>query len=145
MVGVKYKTEKQQLERYLAIMENSRIPITYSRNSNNPYGRSNPANALGLYPIRREIRHTLAKDFVDIDIKNCHPEMLNQLFESEGVIHNRLDLYVNNRQNHFNEIVKNYGCSEESAKIIFIMYSYGNGSQKWVENIKSSQRRATLM
>jgi hypothetical protein len=114
-------------------MDNGRIPITYSRNPNNPYRRSNPAHAVGLYPIRREIRHTLAKDFVDIDVKNCHPEMLNQLCISEGVIHDRLDLYVNNRQDHFNEIVKHYGCSEESAKIIFITYSYGGGFKKWVD------------
>jgi hypothetical protein len=74
MADVVYKTEKQQLQRYLGMMENGRIPITYSRNPNNPYGRSNPANAVGLYPIRREIRHTLAKtDFVDLDLKKLPP------------------------------------------------------------------------
>jgi hypothetical protein len=119
------------------MMENGRIPITYSRNPNNPYGRSNPANAVGLYPIRREIRHTLAKtDFVDLDVKNCHPEMLNQLCIAEGIIHDKLDLYVKNRQDHFDEVMKYYGCSEESAKTLFIMYSYGGGFKKWVEKSK---------
>ena len=92
LASVVYKTEKQQLQRYLGMMENGRIPITYSRNPNNPYGRSNPAHAVGLYPIRREIRHTLAKtEFVDLDVKNCHPEMLNQLCEAEAVPHDKLD------------------------------------------------------
>jgi hypothetical protein len=135
--GVVYKNEKQQLQRYLGMMNNSRVPITYTRNPNNPYGRSNPANAVGLYPIRREIRHTLAKtDFVDLDVKNCHPEMLNQLCGAEHVPHDRLDYYVKNRQDRFDEVVKAYGCSEESAKILFIMYSYGGGFKKWVEKSK---------
>jgi hypothetical protein len=132
--GVLYKNEKQQLQRYLELMENGRIPVTYSRNPNNPYGRSNPARALGLYPIRREVRHTLASpNMVDLDIKNAHPEMLNQICEVEGVIHDKLNDYVTNRQEHFDMITKSYGCDEESAKNIFIMYSYGGGFKRWVE------------
>ena len=65
-----HQNEKQQLTRYLNLMNNGLIPITYSRNDNNKYGRCNPAGALGLYPIRREIRHTLANGMIDLDIKN---------------------------------------------------------------------------
>jgi hypothetical protein len=73
---------------------------------------------------------------VDLDVKNCHPEMLNQLCIAENVPHDRLDLYVKNRQDHFDEMVKYYGCSEESAKTLLIMYSYGGGFKKWVEKSK---------
>ena len=43
-------------------------------------GRVNPKNSLGLFSIRREIRHTLAEQrYVDLDIDNCHPVILNQI------------------------------------------------------------------
>lgn len=134
MAGALYKTEKQQLERYLGMMENGRIPITYTRNENNPYGRCNPANALGLFPTRRELRHTIAcQRMVDLDVKNCHPEMLNQICAVEGAPHAELNDYVKNRQTYFDRLVENYGCSEEAAKTAFIIYSYGGGFKKWLE------------
>ena len=38
------------------------------------YGRVFPKNSLGLFSIRREIRHTLARDnYVHIDVENCLP------------------------------------------------------------------------
>jgi hypothetical protein len=43
-------------------------------------GGVNPKNSLGLFSIRREIRHTLSKQrYVDLDIDNCHPVILNQI------------------------------------------------------------------
>jgi P4 family phage/plasmid primase-like protien len=134
-----YETEKQQLEKYLASMNNGKIPVKYSRNANNPYGRSNPAFALGLFPFRKEIRHTLTSEkFVDIDVANCHPEMLNQLCIKENINHDKLDLYVNNRQAYFDEIVNTYHCTEEQAKILFIRLSYGGGFKNWVKDSEIS-------
>ena len=130
-----YQNEKQQLTRYLALMGNGLIPVKYSRNPNNPYGRSNPAFALGLFSIRREIRHTLSPDMVDLDIKNCHPVMLNQLCEKEGIPHYELNNYVCNRQSYFNEGVKAYGCTEDDIKTLFIKYMYGGGFKSWVNAV----------
>ena len=76
--GVIYENEKQQLVAYRKLVKRGLAAIKYTRGKGNPYGRSNPAKALGLFPIRREVRHTLASaSMFDIDIKNCHPEMLN--------------------------------------------------------------------
>lgn len=133
IAGAFHHNEKQQLERYLALMDTGRIPITYSRGNGNPYGRSNPARGLGLFPFRREIRHTLAScSMVDLDVKNCHPEMLNQLCESEGLEHTELNDYVVNRQYYFDQGVLAYGCSEEDIKVLMIRYSYGGGFDNWV-------------
>ena len=78
--GVLYDNKKQQLMKYKSKMVNGRVPVEYRRPKNNPFGRSNPLSALGLYPIRREIRHTLAcKRFYDFDLKNAHPCIMLQI------------------------------------------------------------------
>lgn len=130
-----YQNEKQQLIRYASLIDDKgRIPITYTKNSNNKYGRSNPSHALGLYPIRREIRHTLAEDlWVDLDVKNAHPDMLVQLCQENEIPCSHLKKYVNKRQDYFDEGVKAYGCNEESIKILFICYTYGSGFNNWFE------------
>jgi Family of unknown function (DUF5906) len=128
-----YANEKAQLMEYLKLMKYNKIAVTYSKNKNNKYGRCNPAKALGLYPIRREIRHTLCADSkVDLDADNCHPVMLNQLCEAEGVNHAQLDRYVKNREEYFTEGMRVYGCTREQIKILMIIYCYGGGIQKWV-------------
>ena len=141
IAGALHQNEKQQLERYLSLMENGRIPVTYARGKCNPYGRSNPSRALGLFPFRREIRHTLASgSMVDLDVKNCHPEMLNQLCAAEGLEHTELNDYVMNRQSYFDQGVLAYGCSEEDIKVLMIRYSYGGGFDKWVNREEGGAR-----
>jgi phage/plasmid-associated DNA primase len=123
--GKIYQNEKQQLNAYLKSMKYGKVPVKYSKTPNNKYGRSNPAKALGLHNIRREIRHTLCVDsMVDIDVVNCHPEMLNQLCE--------VDKYVKNREEYFTEGMRAYGCSREDIKVLMIIYCYGGGIDKWI-------------
>lgn len=133
VAGKIYQNEKQQMDRYASKIEmDGRIPIKYSRSHNNKYGRCNPSNALGLFPIRREIRHTLADEFyVDLDIKNAHAVMLNQICKENDIPCSHLNKYVINRQNYFNEGVKAFGCSEECIKTLFICYIYGGGFTNW--------------
>ena len=139
MATVFYENEKIQLQKYLAMMNDNKIAIKYTRSKTNPYGRSNPAFALGLFPIRREIRHTLTSEkFVDIDVANCHPEMLNQLCIKENIKHDKLDEYVNNRDSYFREIMTTYGCTREQAKVLFIRLSYGGGFNNWVRDCELS-------
>jgi Family of unknown function (DUF5906) len=128
-----YQNEKQQLTAYLKSMKYGKIPVKYSKTLNNKYGRSNPARALGLHNIRREIRHTLcASSMVDMDVENCHPEMLNQLCEAENIEHSYLNKYVKNREEYFNEGMRVYGCSREDIKVLMIIYCYGGGIQRWI-------------
>jgi hypothetical protein len=73
-----YHNEKNQLKKYKDLITDGRAKVNYNRNRGNPYGRSNPDKSLGLFSIRKEIRHTLCKDrFIDIDIDNAHPILPN--------------------------------------------------------------------
>lgn len=117
-------------------MKDCVIPVTYRRNENNPYGRSNPWKALGLFPICREIFHTMASGgMVDLDIKNCHAEMLLQICNAEGVKCAELSDCVNNRQLYFDKGVKAYGCTNDEIKRLFIIYLYGGGLNSWAEEM----------
>lgn len=133
MAGVIYENEKQQLIKYKENFSQGRARVLYQRQQVNPYGRSNPIASLGLFPIRREIRHTLAKSrFKDIDIKNCHPDMKLQICIKNNIECTELRKYVLFRQKYFDETVRCYGCSEEEAKNLFIILLYGGGLNDWV-------------
>jgi hypothetical protein len=138
-----HTNEKIQLEKYLGKMKKGRIPITYKRSSNNPYGRSNPEKALGLYPIRREIRHTLAEHiFDDYDIKNAHPDILLQLCIADGIECEPLRAYVHDRQYFYDKVISAYNCSEDSAKKIFLAYVNGGGFTGWLNDLNKDPATA---
>ena len=67
-----HENERQQLEKYRDKMEGSRAKIQYNKSKQNPYGRCNPENGVGLYNIRREIRHTLAFDSIRSEIPDAN-------------------------------------------------------------------------
>jgi len=86
-----FDNEKEQLIKYLALIKNGKAKIQYKRPKNINYGRVSPNNALGLFSIRREIRHTIAKEkYIDVDISNAHPSVLLQLCEQNNITCNYL-------------------------------------------------------
>lgn len=128
-----YENEKTQLEEYRKLFHDGKARIRYNRRGK--YGRSNPERALGLFPIRREIRHTLAgKDGVDIDIKNAHPDFKLQICLANGILCPELTAYVGNRQVYYDQTVAAYNCSEEDAKNLYIVYLNGGKIKAWIHN-----------
>jgi phage/plasmid-associated DNA primase len=132
-----FTTEKQQLLKYKALIKNGKAVVNYNR-SKNPYGRSNPDNALGLYSIRREIRHTLAKKrFTDIDINSAHPTFLYQILKANKeeiqCSFLMLEQYVLNRQKYLDEVMSIYGCNRDTAKNLFLILLFGGGFNAWIK------------
>ena len=78
-----YDNEKTQLLSYRKNYNKDlkKVKVTYKKSKSlNNIGRVLPVRSLGLHNIRREIRHTLAKNkYVDVDIVCCHHELLLQL------------------------------------------------------------------
>jgi hypothetical protein len=101
------------------------------------FGRVNPQKALGLFSIRREVRQTLCKDYlIDIDIDNAHPSILLQICKMYDIDTDKLDDYVNNRQNKLEEIMEIYKCSKDDAKTLFIILLYFGSFETWVSSRK---------
>lgn len=140
-----HENEKQQLEKYRDKMEGSRAKIQYNKSKQNPYGRCNPENGVGLYNIRREIRHTLASEtYTDIDIDNCHPRLLLLTLQGAGIDTPILRSYVENRQEWLDLVNRHYKIldleriktephlKKDIPKDLFIRLLFGGGSQPWV-------------
>lgn len=146
-----YANEKIQLLKYKDLIENGRAVVQYKRYKNNPYGRSNPNGGLGLFTIRREIRHTLAKDeFEDIDIDNCHPTLLQQIMEECNEPCPLLTDYIKNRNEWLELVRKAYNIEnmeivkkepsllKDIPKNLFIRILFSGGIWKWKKDYNIS-------
>jgi hypothetical protein len=127
-----WNNEKQQLEAYRKKFKNGKASITYKQ-SKVGYGRVSPVRALGLCSLRRAIRHTIAKGWVDIDIKNCHPVILEQICKKNNIKCEFLSRYVNNRDEALLQVMNSYNVSKEDAKNLFIRLLYLGSFKNWLE------------
>ena len=88
-------------------------------------GRFQAEGSQSLQNITRQIRHTIASQFYnDIDIVNCHPNLLVELCKTHHIEHTTLKRYCNNRS----KFLSDAGLSVESGKVVFL--SIMNGGSK---------------
>ena len=86
--------------------------------------------------LRKPIRHTLCKDtYVDIDIKNCHPQILKQICEQNNIPINYLKQYVDNRAEILKETQNVYKVSRDDAKNLFIRLAYFGTFDSWINDL----------
>ncbi len=79
-------------------------------------------NTQSLQDVPRDVRKALVYDqCTDVDITNCHPVLLLQLFKQEGIVCDTLEEYVTNRESRLQET----GLSRDDAKDAFIRLLYG--------------------
>ena len=130
-----FDNEKQQLEKYKKLVKNGEAKVNYIQTKDIKYGRVFPKNALGLFSIRREIRHTLARDnYIDIDIENCHPVLLCQICEQNNIEHKYLKRYIDNRADLLQEVMSTYNVVKDQAKQLFIQLLYFGTFDSWCNN-----------
>jgi len=131
-----YQNEKQQLKAYKKIIKNGTASVKYNKIEDIGFGRSNPIKSLGLFSLRRSIRHTLAKNnYTDIDIENCHPNILKQICIQNNIKCENLINYVDNRNSHLNDIINLYNVSRDDAKKLFIRLLYFGSFESWAKEL----------
>ena len=85
--------------------------------------------------IRREVRHAIAGHlYVDIDIANCQPTILNQVL----ITHNyndfkTLNSYIENRSKYLEQIQNTYGVDKSAAQHLINMVLYGGRFETWLK------------
>lgn len=133
-----FENEKDQLEKYRDITYSSGIvSVTYRRCKDYSFGRVYPNHSLSLCAIRREIRHTIAKDlYTDIDISNAHAEIIYQTLKYHKKDCNILEEYVLNREVKLKEIIDKYNVTREQAKNLFIILLYFGSFKTWLKLVK---------
>jgi hypothetical protein len=129
-----FENEKDQLMKLSKKVKNNKLTVKYLETSYK-VGRVFPQKGLSLGSLRREIRHTLCYDkYVDVDIENCHPQLLLQLCKANDIFVNYLEQYVNNRKEKLQEVMDYYECSRDDAKLLFIILAYYGSFNNWTGN-----------
>ena len=141
-----FENEKSQLEAYRTQMvdyeyNNSKdyglVPVKYKRANGMSFGRVYPIKSLSHSSIRKEIRHTICNDiFVDIDIVNCHPEIMYQTLKANDIKCDILEDYVKNREKRLKEIEDFYKVKRDDAKALFIILLYFGSFKTWLREVK---------
>ena len=69
-----------------------------------------------------------------IDVVNCHPVILAQLFEKYSIPCDTLKEYVNNREIHIEIIMQKYSLSESEVKKLLLLILHGGDYKKHTNN-----------
>jgi hypothetical protein len=95
-VGCSEKTHVQKLLKKIRL---DTLEVKYSKPKCG-FGRVEPKNQLSLGSLRKDVRHTLCEGvgWCDIDIENCHPEILRQLLKKNGIECKALTYYCDHRE-----------------------------------------------
>jgi len=129
-----YNNEMKQLLKYKEKFKDNYIEVLYNKSKINIYGRSDPLYGLGGLNIRREIRHTIFDNYVDIDIENCHPVILDNILDYHKIEHPLLKKYINNRDKYLEEIQKFHNVDRDKSKTLFLILMYGGSYDNWIKN-----------
>lgn len=125
------------VKRYLEKSNNGEVVVTYRQK--NGVGRLYAMGSLSLQSIPREIRHTIAKEYyVDGDIENAHPVILQFLCEKNGFECPELDLYIKSREDLLKRLtIGGRPCDRGEAKQIYL--SITNGGIKDFRRVDNSE------
>lgn len=141
---IDYEGTKTILKKYLASKDNNgSSKIKYDFSSKSKDGRLF-SKTPSLQGLPRIVRHTIAgENMIDIDIKNCHPEIFKWYCKKNGIVCNNLCYYIDNRDNCLSDLTNTYqDLSRDDAKTsVLSIINGGSGniefesSPQWYSNL----------
>ena len=136
--NIELENERDQLTKILQKISSSKVKslsVSYFMNKSIKMGRVYPSKSLSLCSIRREVRHTLAGGvYHDIDIENCHPNILRQVCQEEGIKTPLLNKYCEEREECLKSIQETYQVDRTTAKNLIIRICYGGEFSTWCQD-----------
>ena len=136
--------ETIQLKDYLKIIKNGFVNVKYNRT--NEIGRSYSYKSLSYQGIRKEVRSYLCNGYyMDLDMVNSHPVMLEQICRSNGLNCNYLTKYVNNREELLKMVMKTYGVSRSDSKTLFIRLLYLGKIYNWEKDLELDHKQQPFL
>jgi len=143
--------ETNQLKKIQLKLKNTiYLKVIYTRTKGMSFGRVCPKQNLSLSNVRREIRHTICKTkdnnnyYYDIDIENCHYNIISQVCKSNGIKCEKIDNYINNREKTLNKVMKEMNIERDMAKRLFIILIYGGSLNKFLTDNKINIKESKL-
>ena len=103
------------------------IKVQYKQN--NDIGRFFAHGSLSLQSLPREIRQTISDEFYyDVDIKNCHPVLLQQYAKAHSLNYDYIKYYNKSRDEILKKFSHEYKVSKEEVKKSFLSILNGGKS-----------------
>jgi hypothetical protein len=97
------------------------VRVDYHQPGNRNFGRFFADGGVSLQSICREIRHSIAAEYYDdLDVVNAHPVILRFLCQLHNIDHDKLNEYIENRDQHLTELVADNNIDRDTAKMVFL-------------------------
>lgn len=128
--------EKKLLKKYMTSATNgNEVSVTYSHGKDWITTRKGRVFGSGLQQFSRDVRNALAqKYYEDIDMKNAHPVILEQVCKDNNWKCECLTQYVDNRSQIIEEIQSHYNVTKDDAKNLVLRTLYLGDSQPWMKD-----------
>jgi|694.fasta_scaffold04525_27 phage/plasmid-associated DNA primase len=106
------------------------------------WGRIIPVNYSSLSVFHRPTRHRLCQDYyVDIDIENCQPNIMNEICKLNNVLQLNINDYANNPKQWREDVIKHHKCHKDIAKQLFITIMFGGSYNGWLKENDIQENR----
>lgn len=130
----KYKDDKEQMKSYMTRYKEGIFKIrTYL--PKHKWGRIQYEGHTSLSIFRRSIRHSYSKGkYIDIDIVNSGPSIINEICKENNYRCENLERYVENREEIMEEVKEYYGVTKECVKSLYIRLMMGGSYIKWIKD-----------
>ena len=116
-----------------------RVKYIHSKGGIPNLGRVNAKGLVSLGSLRREIRGSLTTGaYIDIDIVNAHPNMINQLLLAFNLSNTSYASYCASREETLKRVMKHHKVSRDDAKQLFHVIGYGGSYANWIKDKNAS-------
>ena len=132
---------KGSLKKYLKYGKSGAVEVNYTQNE---IGRLNirvkalkeGESSINQSLMWRECKSALCKkNYVDLDMVNCHPVLLEQVFKDKGYECPVLTVYNKSRDKFFKKMEKK-GIDRDNCKILIMRIFYGGSIGSWCKDNK---------
>lgn len=117
---------KQEVQGLVHLARNEQWPGSIlTRYTESPSGRLYATGMTNLQNCRRVTRQAALAGFYDLDIENCHFDILDQMAERHGYVCTAIRAYLADKKGHRRVMAELFGITEGQAKTAFITLVYG--------------------
>ena len=133
-------------QKYLDNSRGGQIDVQYKQTESK--GRYHAVRGMSMQGMAVEIRHTIASGlYKDIDIKNCHPVLLQWLCESKNIKCKKLTHYISNRDECLSKVHKNKDFAKQVVLALLNggkkLYKELNKKPEWLVEFKNEVKKFT--
>lgn len=119
------------LDSYYSNSDSGKIKVTYNQKPEKElYGRYWAKGCLSGQNMLREARHTIFDDYyIDLDINNCHPNIILWMCLNMDIKYNYLNQYINDREGIIEDLIK-LNPTKDKGDFKQIFLKINNGGDK---------------